>query len=341
MKHFLLKTTIFFLTGFLPLLLSYIILDPFKVLRSYDTYYDSSANGWVGLNRDHLGCTLFLRNYKSKCYNSFIFGNSRSLSYHISDWEKHLPENSACFHYDASGETIWAIGKKIELLNKKGVKIENVLLVLDNETLSYDKPKSGHLHITSPVLVNYKNFVMFHWSFLKAFLTPEFLFAFFDFKFSGTIKPYMEDKFLFDNIFRNHDIITNNVRYDQLEDLIKKDKYYTTRRLSFFWNRDTIQKSSLECLKENHKRILYDIHSIFNKHRTNVKVVINPLYDQLKFNINDLEYLKTLFGKENVFDFSGINNFTQDFKNYYDNSHYRPHVAKNIMEILYNDINKK
>lgn len=59
------------------------------------------------------------------------------------------------------------------------------------------------------------------------------------------------------------------------------------------------------------------------------------MYDQLKINEEDLEYLKTLFGDVNVFDFSGINKFTNDYKNYYEASHYRPHVTKEIMEKIY------
>ncbi|KAA6318040.1 hypothetical protein EZS27_031899 [termite gut metagenome] len=46
----------------------------------------------------------------------------------------------------------------------------------------------------------------------------------------------------------------------------------------------------------------------------------------------DLEYLENVFGEDNVFDFLGINTFTQDYTNYYDDSHYRPHVAREIMK---------
>ena len=83
--------------------------------------------------------------------------------------------------------------------------------------------------------------------------------------------------------------------------------------------------------------MLQEIFDIFTKHKTNYKVIINPLYDQVKFNNQDLNYLIQLFGKDKVFDFSGVNKFTNDYKNYYETEHYRPTVANEVMKEIYND----
>jgi len=40
-------------------------------------------------------------------------------------------------------------------------------------------------------------------------------------------------------------------------------------------------------------------------------------------------------GKKNVYDFSGKNKLTTPIGNYYETSHYRPHVANKIMELIY------
>ena len=71
--------------------------------------------------------------------------------------------------------------------------------------------------------------------------------------------------------------------------------------------------------------------------KTNYRIIISPLYNQIKLNNQDLDYLKQLFGKDNVFDFSGINKFTKDYNNYYESSHYRPHIAREIMQLIYHD----
>jgi hypothetical protein len=81
--------------------------------------------------------------------------------------------------------------------------------------------------------------------------------------------------------------------------------------------------------------MLLEIADIFKKNKTNYKLVINPLYDQVKLNQQDLDILIKLFGKENVHDFSGINFITNDYHNYYENPHYRPHIADYIMGEIY------
>ena len=40
-------------------------------------------------------------------------------------------------------------------------------------------------------------------------------------------------------------------------------------------------------------------------------------------------------GEENVFDFSGVNEFTNEMTNYYETSHYRPKVCKELLRIIY------
>ncbi len=61
------------------------------------------------------------------------------------------------------------------------------------------------------------------------------------------------------------------------------------------------------------------------------------MYDQIPLEKEQLNLLYDIFGKENVYDFSGKNEFTESVFNYYENSHYRPHVAAEIMDIIYED----
>jgi hypothetical protein len=341
MRKFITKIIRFFLIGTIPffiIVLLYVYFDPFKVLYEYESFYKTDAKARVTLNQDYVSTTTFIKNNTDVVYNSFILGNSRSIFYQISDWKKHLGENARCYHFDASGEALWALNKKIEFIDKQGNIIENMLLVLDYATLIQDKPKSGHLFIISPALVDNSNIIEFHKTFFSAFLTPKFLYAFIDYKISNRIKPYMKKGSLLDDRKQNYDNKTNELRFDYFEDLISKGKYYTPERLSVFYGRDTtIQSYSQECIKWNQKLLLENISSILLKHNTKLRVIINPLYDQKKLNKTDLQYLTTLFGNENVFDFSGKNSFTNDYTNYYESSHYRPHVAREIMEIIYKD----
>mgnify|MGYP003111556304 CR=1 FL=1 len=340
MKEFLLKIVRFSLIGLIPFLILgilYLYYDPFKILYKYDSFFEKNAKGRVILNQDYVSTTTFINNSPKINYNSFILGNSRSIFYQVSDWKNHLDESASCFHFDASGESLWAMNKKIEFINKNGNEIENILLVLDYATLIQDKPKSGHITIISPALVDNSNIIDFHKTFFRAFLTPKFIYAFLDFKISGQVKPYMIKNNLLDDRHRNYDILTNELRFDYFENLVRVNKYYTPKRLSVFYDRDTTtQKNLPKVIFENQKSILNNILSITKKHNTEIRIIINPLYDQLKLNKRDIVYLKSIFGEENVFDFSGINTFTNDYRNYYEESHYRPHIAREIMEIIYN-----
>jgi hypothetical protein len=80
-----------------------------------------------------------------------------------------------------------------------------------------------------------------------------------------------------------------------------------------------------------------EIANVFKEHNTNYKIVISPLYDQMRLDSLSLNRIDYIFGPENVYDFSGINRFTEPVYNYYESSHYRPHVAKQILEIIYSE----
>lgn len=42
-----------------------------------------------------------------------------------------------------------------------------------------------------------------------------------------------------------------------------------------------------------------------------------------------------LFGENNIYDFPGVNSITEDYHNYYEDSHYRPCVARFILQTIY------
>lgn len=66
-----------------------------------------------------------------------------------------------------------------------------------------------------------------------------------------------------------------------------------------------------------------------------MKIIISPDYLQVNINPADVKTLKRFFGKRNVFDFTGINEYTEDIHNYYEPGHYRPALGKRLMEKIY------
>jgi hypothetical protein len=317
----------------------YLLKDPFKVLYSYDSYYKNNDKVVVTLNKDFVSTSTFLNNLnKSINYDSFILGNSRSIFYEISEWKTHIGDDAECYHFDAAGESLWALTKKIELIDKTSVKIENLLLILDYSTLIQDEPKKGHLGTHSPALEGGSSQIEFQMTFLSTFFSPKFLVAYLDYSISKKVKPYMKEGYLLSDIEIMYNPRKNEIKFNRFEKMIDSGTYYLDDRMSVFFKRDMkVQKVYPISIREEQMNLLAIIDSICTKHDTRVKVIINPLYNQMKINSCDLNYLRTLFGNENVADFSGINDFTKDYKNYYESSHYRPHVASQILDSIYKE----
>jgi hypothetical protein len=329
-----------FVSPFVLFLLLYIILDPFKVIKSYDNYYDNYYDSKhiyeVILNRDYVNTMTFDKYYQKNQYNSFILGNSRSMFYEMEDWKSHIGKESRCYHFDAFGESLYGICKKVNYIEEKKLKMDNVLLILDYSTLVLINPLDKYLNIISPPLEKYKNFVAFHVAFIKAFCMPKFTKAYLDYRISGEIKPYMIEEQLFSKTEINYDLKTNEITYPEIEKLINEGKYYTEEKIKTFHRNDTIQTYSPVVIKNQQKEMLRAIFESFERNKTHYKIIISPLYNQEKLNSQDLEYLESLFGKQHVFDFSGINEFTKDYSNYYDSdSHYRPLVSREILQLIY------
>jgi hypothetical protein len=324
----------------LPLLVLsvlYFFVDPFKVLGDYPVYYKSGYPQYIVLNRGFVSTTMFDKYYSRYNYNSFILGNSRSIFYEVNDWKPYLNGGQSCFHFDASDENIYGIYKKVLYLDSKVPRINNILLILDYSTLSDPGPhKEGHLFVIPPQLENNQNFLQFHLEFLKSFFNPKFLLGLIDLNLSGKISSFMENASLFDDRPVVYDLISNEIRFENFEKMIEEDdNLYYRSRMHLFYERTGKKEYSRIAIYDQQKRYLEEIKKIFNKHNTDYKIIINPLYDQIALNQNDLKYLRNIFGEENVFDFSGINEFTNDYKNYYETSHYRPNVACRIIRKIY------
>ena len=132
-----------------------------------------------------------------------------------------------------------------------------------------------------------------------------------------------------------YDSITNEYRILDLEISTEKDsiQYYLDRE-KIFYDRITEKTDSTNQIDAKKLVMLQEIKAIFDKHHTNYKIVLSPLYEQIKYSAHDINLLKQMFG-DRLFDFTGKNNFTDFKKNYYETSHYKPIVGDSIFKIIY------
>jgi hypothetical protein len=323
-KFILIGAAIFFITFCI-----YAWLDPFKVVKSYDDYSYSK----VGLNRDVVSTSMFTRNYKKYRYNSFILGSSRTLAYKPKAWKKYLNKGDEPFSFDGSGEAIWGIYRKLLYLDSMNVKIDNALIILDRDaSFRYSGNTDQMLTIKDPVTSG-ESKLTFHFVFFNAFLTPGFLSSYIRFKLSGKYDPsmagYIENRRItFDKISNEINII------DQEVEITKHEKEYYLKRSEMFYPRYGEKTDSVNRIEPKHLKMLTEIARILKKHKTNFKVVISPLYEQIKFTKKDKSILVNIF-QHHLYDFSGKNSFTDNRTNYYEISHYRPIVGDSILHIIY------
>jgi hypothetical protein len=126
----------------------------------------------------------------------------------------------------------------------------------------------------------------------------------------------------------DQDIKSDSASY--YANLISKGVFYERKKIDL----------SIPLIGTKQVKLLNEINHVINKNNINLKIVVSPLYSQISFNNLDKQFLKTLFGNENVYDFSGKNNFTENISNYYENSHYKPYVANKIMDSIYTKSSK-
>lgn len=332
MKRFFKNLIFFSIIGIvllLTLFLSYLYFDPFKVLRHYSNY----SNLYVIPNRDYISTTMFINNYKNENYNSFIFGSSRTLGFKTNSWSKFLPQDAKPFMFDASGESIYGIYTKIKYLNSKNVAIKNALIVLCRDaSFNYSENPEGHLYIKHVATSGESNLV-FQFEFFKAYLNPNFLLYFFCYKILGSYKSFMTG--YIENRKIIYDTITNEISIpEQEKEIIQYPIKYYIKRKDLFYERKGEKIDSIQRITEKYIFMLKEISRILKKNNTNYKVVLSPLYDQIKFNPLDLSLLKKEFGN-NLYDFTGMNSFTNNETNYYETSHFRPNVGDSIFKLIY------
>ena len=324
------KKVLVFLVPFIVYLTAYIVIDPFMVIFKYN---DFNRRSYIPKNRDYVSSEIYLKNRETEKYNSFIFGSSTALFVRPSIWMLYLPDTAKVFSFDASRENIIGIWSKIMYIDHMNDPIENAVFVIDYNYAFNKLDRENVLFVKHPRICHsswynfqYKNLLkMFDIRLIRSLvvygLTNEF-------------KPYMSDCLLNERSYINP--VTNEYSNFSIQEELDADslRYYEVRRDRF------PERSGMECeyrqqITKDHIEMLNEIKRVFVKHGTDYKIIIAPNYHQISFNKNDLEILRSVFGTDHVFDFTGINSISDKKSNFYDGLHFKPYVGKQLLDIAY------
>jgi len=300
----------------LPVLLMaiwYVAADPFMVLCQYPDMYNT-RHKHLELNEDYAVTETFLRLYPQGQYDAYILGSSRSRYFTPDQWLKRKPGMKP-FHFGVASETLFGVVGKVKMLHAKGIKISNALIIADAELLSKAANSSGHLFRKHP-LVSGEGFADLQFTSFKDFFNPE------------AISGYLS---------LPDEVPVGKKDPQQLAEMqIEKDptSYYGPR-MSMFFKRPSVQQYEAQVIFEEQRKLLVEMKEIFAADNTDYRIVLSPMYDQKKLNTKDMNTLYEVFGKDHIYDFSGINDITQDMYNYFETAHYRPAIAYRIMDSVY------
>ena len=309
-------------------LIFYVISDPFSVLHR-PIYGPGSA---VSINRDFASTELYLRGQEGGRYDSFIFGNSRALAFMCDDWTRAMQRPEArCFHFDAWKESLYGVDAKVRLVDGLGASLTDVLVVLDGSVLAGVDADTGPAFRKHPRLTG-QSWIGFELDYLVDFYSNHFCLKYLDYTLFGRNRPYMGALFNAQNF--THRLDTNDQFFKLREqEIAREGDAYWSNRPAIFGPRTP--STSPAVVREPQRRLLDEMAATFRRHGTRVRIVVSPLYDQIRIAPGDLETLRRTFGEASVADFSGVNSLTGDVHNYYEDSHYRPTVARAILGALY------
>jgi hypothetical protein len=333
MKKFIKKIIYNFLFPILFCVFLVIQWDPFKVFLSYSDYYNNNNNP---LNRENVCFNLL--NQRGDNISNFIIGSSRSHAYKTEKWCSKINQaKNTVFHYDGSELGLFRATNVIKYLSQR-YKIKNILLITDEWFFRETKMPSNHLYIQPPVVSN-ENIIYFYSTFIKSAISFKFVFSNLVFKLTGKHYPFMDKYLIKDGHNKTkYNNFTGDIWYGADAE-IKADSlsYYSNLISAGVFSReeksDTIKYESI--IKLQQVKYLTELQHIIKINKINIKIIISPLFSQRKINTNDMNILINIFGKENIFDFSGKNRITENLSNYYEASHYRPHVDNQIMDSIY------
>jgi hypothetical protein len=314
-----------------PLVLSlvgYLVADPFCVLHR-----KLYAPGFpVAINRDYASTELYLRQHAERGYDSFIFGSSRSAAFRCDDWRAALQRADArCFHFDAWKESLFGLEAKVRLADALGAPLRDALILVDGSLLSQVVPSTEPVFRSHPRLTG-QSWPAFELDYLTDFYSNHFCLKYLDYALSGKVRGYMGQAFNARNF--THLLDTNDELFTAVDEKIARQGEDYWRSHADLFGPRAGGTAPIAVLPEQ-RRLLSSMAAIFARHGTRIRVVVSPLYDQIRLHPADLGALREIFGQDNVVDFSGENSLTSDVRNYYEASHFRPPVARAILSVLY------
>ena len=332
MGRFLKQIALLLLVPLLLLAAVYFVTDPYKTLRPFSlTYFDST-------NRDYLSSELFVMNYPEQAYDSYVFGSSRGGGINTYHWKKYLPEGSKQFLFQAWSETIAGVEQKVSYIDKHQGEIRNALILIDIPG-SFAKPQlpTQALSIKDPRFSGQSRWVY------QAILLFNFVQK--PSEWIRAVKSWLHPRrpaIVFDVESNDWDKGNRTINVDVIPPQDSLKNMNRTARGAFFKNYVdnpyVVGPVSESLIDDSMVESMRHIREVFLRHETDYRIIVTPgyCYQFPAVSSRDLGILKSIFGEDTVFDFSGRLDMTSDYNNFADPNHFGSRIGWLMIEEMYN-----
>lgn len=317
----------------------YVSADPYKVLRSYDTYLPDPCRCpvRVGINKGLITVTDFEERVAGGArYNAFIFGSSVSCYYDARQWAAlaDTAGGASAFHFDSSGETLTAMADKVEYLDREGHDIDYALVVLDPIVMTYNDNESPFTLAPPQLHKNIMERLKYHYTYFRAAVNADFF---------KSWLPYVVTRRAYANghnlVFEPQPIVydpsVNQESVPQWDSLIAADPARFYSQYPLIASPDSVTHSA-RVLDADRIAALRRVARVFDSQATDYQIIIGPNRRKIALNSDDLKLLKQIFDFNRVHDFSRSMAAALECDTLlYDNTHYRPSFSTLLMRRAY------
>lgn len=335
LKIALLCKTLALAMPFLFLLGSFVVVDPFMIIKDYKDYDHPRAN--FGLqNLGYISWLKFKKNNPSKHYDSFILGASCTLTYQSEYWKEYI--NGRVFRLPSNDENLYEIVNLLEALEKQPhQKIRNILIVSEPRLLAIDEETKGIMH-TFPREVSGRSMFSLGTDYIKGFFSMPFNYSYMKYVVSRMIGRKTGDS------AENNQGIADTKTNDDLS-ISQREADINSKGLLIYYNEkkevfagvDTMRRETMPALfGDSQIALLKRVNAVAQRHKTNLKIAIGPNLETGYMNPKDDAILREIFGDKNVVNYNvPAHKDLEKKENFYDKVHYRPHISKQILRDLY------
>lgn len=321
-KKFTIK--ILYLTTILTIIISFLIfVDVFNIFH-YKKIRITSAEP----NRNFVKTKYIIDNPDK--FNAFIFGSSK-IENIIPDFLPSKDENNTplnWYNMEYSSGVPAEFAQTIESFLNNNVKIKEIIVGIDNQTISTSIQKHKTQLLRQPFNTYEKNPLKFYWMYIY-----------------NTADINMLKKILPE--------VTENIKAPSKTDYIRKlfyEKGVEIHNLSTALptkNNKTKFQNLYQFAYTNQETIndIRKIKNICQKHDIKFTLIVLPTYAPIYVNsVKYGQYLKFLNELAYIYpyySFAGIYKYTNSEKYFFDPSHFRPYVGEKIAKILYGNDEEK